>query len=439
MPISFLDDRNRINRVGRIRLGHKVQTQNGKERPVADPFFVLPDELKEFYGDRPVTLHIRFISDLVEHTFPHYLRMYSARGLRCLGDGARVIYQVDDKGTKTVDDCATLDADGHVIWERDEKTNMEHIKPTPCPGEDCPHYQGGLCKPTGYLRFVVEERLRQGYYDVVCHQRAVVGIRTQLELCLSMFGRLTDIPFLLHRGAPEKIPVKTAKGVVDMPIMTQWIEIEPEWFGKAFMQRKAVLQESREQLLLAAREAEDTLFPQVTEEDIDKSIREGKPGTSVKRDVAEFAEPAFEGENGETEPEYDIEAPAEVVESEESPEYEAVDVAAVRTRLLQHAAKFSKTAKVSEGQRGLLVGKLCEALQTKDEHIRHLVLKWIMGKESSRDLSYGEVGALLKWLVDGQDSTGDYPLKADGLKELLAIERVARVDAGQLAMAEVDA
>lgn len=427
MPIEFLNDRNRINRVGRIRLGHKVKTANGGERPTADPFFNVPDELKQFYGDKPTTMRIRFISDDLETTFPHYLRWYTKSCLRCLGDGQHVIYQIDDKGVKAVSNYCALDAEGKVVM------NGNGPKRVACEGEACPHYESGECKPTGYLRFVVEEHLRQGYYDVVCHQRAVVGIRTQLELCLRMFGRIVDIPFLLHRGDAEKVAVKTIKGIVDMPVRTQWIEIDPEWFGKAFMDRRRELQSSREMLLLEAKTAADELYGTT-----DTSQAAKVP--ALAESVADFAEPNFEGENGDAEPEYDtVDATATVVKSEETPEYATIDPATVRTRLLQRSTKFSKGAKTTDGQRGLLVGKLCEALQTNDERIRHLVLKWIWGRESTKDLAYGEIGAMLEWLLDSQDSTGDYPWKADGLRELLAIEHVARLDAGQLVMAEVDA
>ena len=322
MPIEFLNDRNRLNRVGRIRLGHKVPTAKGGERPVADPFFNVPDELKEFYGDKPTTLHIRFISNDLETTFPFYLRWYTKSCLRCLGDGQRVIYQVNDAGVKTVSDYCMLDAGGKIVMNPAPGAcgvNGEGPKRVACEGEICPHYDGGDCKPTGYLRFVVEEHLRQGYYDVVCHQRAVVGIKTQLELALRMFGRIVDIPFLLHRGDAEQIPVRTPQGVKNMPVRTQWVEIEPTWFQTAFMRRPKVLVESQQQRQLEAQAAVALLYGGVE----DSSEAAKIPPLSSPEAVDELSEPAFEGEGGETNGDqaYDAETAAQVVKSEVAPEY----------------------------------------------------------------------------------------------------------------------
>ncbi len=422
MPVEFLSDRHRLNRVGRIRLGHKATNAAGKEYPVADPFFNLPDELKAFYPAPATTLNIRFISNQLEDTFPHYLRWYTKSRLRCLGDGQGVIYQVSEAGVKTVDNYAVLDEDGKVVMNGAGPTRQA------CEGETCPQYIAGCCKPTGYLRFVVVENLRQGYYDVVCHQRAVVGIKTQLELCLRMFGRLVDIPFLLHRGEAEQVAVQTpSKGIVNMPVRTQWIEIEPTWFQTAFMRRPKVLVESAQQRQLEAQAAIALLYPG----------QDSAPASAaIATPIADFSEPAFEGE-GDEEPEpAPVTYPAETaapapVKSEQAPEYAAIDIAAVKTRLAEAAAKYKKGGAVTEGQRGLLVGKIQEALQAKDDKLRHLITRFLWGKEGSRDLTYGEVGAMLKWLVDGQNSTGDYPLRPESVRELLAIARNVQIEAGQ--------
>lgn len=252
MPIAFLADRHRMPRLGRIRLGHKEPVK-GKDydRPVADPFFVLPDELQEFYDPHPTTLNIQFFSSNLEVTFPHYLRYYTKKGLRCLGDGEWILYRVDENGEIDVSDYSAM-KDGKMVVVDSVVQRVQ------CLGDECPNYEKGLCKPTGYLRFIVNELPRQGYYDVVCHQRAVVGIRTQLMLALEMFGRLQSIPFLLHRGEEEQVPVKTPKGVVNMPIRTQWIEVAPMWFAQNWQAGPAMLQESREaRQLQAAKDIAD--------------------------------------------------------------------------------------------------------------------------------------------------------------------------------------
>jgi hypothetical protein len=163
------------------------------------------------------------------------------------------VYRVNDAGIVDVTNYHAVTPERKVIMDGNKARRVA------CPGDQCPHYLAGECKATGFLRFVVEERLRQGYYDLVCHQRAVVGIKTQLLLCLQMFGRLVDIPFLLHRGEPEKIPVRTPQGMRD--VRTQWIEIEPEWFQSNFPKAALVLQESLERRRLALPSAEDLWGP----------------------------------------------------------------------------------------------------------------------------------------------------------------------------------
>lgn len=244
MPIPWIDERQpRFRRIGRIRLGHKAKSaRTGGEYPVADPHFVLTDapDLVELLGEHPTSIPIEFIFDDQELTFPHYMRRYSKSGLLCLG-GKTILYRKVQEGGKwreDVKDGKALDAAGKVIWDGD---NQERARTVPCDGETCPYYKNGECKPTGFLRFIVRGAERQGFYDIVCHQRAVLGILAQLRLTAGtgepggptgMFGHLIGIPFLLHRGEPEDVLVNTPdKGPVPMKIRTQWMEVEPEWFA----------------------------------------------------------------------------------------------------------------------------------------------------------------------------------------------------------------
>ena len=79
-----------------------------------------------------------------------------------------------------------------------------------------------------------------------------------------------------------------------------------------------------------------------------------------------------------------------------------------------------------------MVGKIAEILQDNGDKPRHLILGWLWGKESSKDLSYGEVGAMLDWLVLNKDEdTGEYVLSPVGAQELLAVFKEAQINAGQ--------
>ena len=287
MPISFLEDRHRAQRLGRVRLGvKKVSSKTGKEYPVATPYFVLDDApvLKGFYGETPTALNIEFLWDNIEFTFPHYMRRYTASGLRCLGDGDLVLYRVNADGDVDVRDGNAVHPSGKVVMDGNNQTVKVH-----CEGETCPSYEDGSCKPTGYLRFLPIEAPRLGYYDVVCHQRAVVGILTQLKLTLANFHHLTGIPFILHRGEEERVPVKIpGKGMVDMPIRTQWVEINPEWFAANWQERE------KHRELAAAKVKQDMI--DLFGEDVN-----GENGDNLLPPpaVAEAAAPVFEGEKTE--------------------------------------------------------------------------------------------------------------------------------------------
>lgn len=122
------------------------------------------------------------------------------------------------------------------------------------------------------------------------------------------------------------------------------------------------------------------------------------------------------------------------VKTEEQEEAELVSPAAgIRQRLVDAAAQFKPNGKPTDAQRGLLCGKIAEALQDTDDKLRHLVLKYLWGKESSKELSYGEVGAMLKWLIEGKDGqTGDYLLNRQAVQEIQIVAKEAQIDVGQL-------
>lgn len=298
MPIPWIDQRQpRFRRIGRIRMGHKAKSQRtGSEYPVADPYFVLTDalDLVELLGERPTTIPIEFIFDDLELTFPHYMRRYSKSGLLCLG-GETVLYRKVQDGPKwreDVKDGKALDAAGKIIWDGD---HQERARTIPCDGESCPYYTRGECKPTGFLRFIVRGAERQGFYDIVCHQRAVFGILAQLRMTAGLFGHLTGIPFLLHRGEPEDVIVNTPdKGPVPMKIRTQWVEVEPEWFAANFARAR--------QLRLAyaqERAQERRLLTASTIALFDGNLNGDEP-LSVVPAVQTFAPPVYPAEGQET-------------------------------------------------------------------------------------------------------------------------------------------
>jgi len=59
MPIKGLSEQLRLPRRGKIRLGEKKKSEKtGKTYPISLDYFVVPDEVKKVYGEKPRKLDI---------------------------------------------------------------------------------------------------------------------------------------------------------------------------------------------------------------------------------------------------------------------------------------------------------------------------------------------------------------------------------------------
>ena len=426
MPISFLNERHRLQRLGRIRQGHaETYTRDGQvhRRPVADPFFVVPNELAHATGENPTRLCIMFLSDHMEDVFPHYLRRYSARGLRCLGDGQQVLYRINDDGQRDV-------ADGFLRSSEEPLTLGTTVS---CDGETCTWYTQGLCKATGYLRFIVAAMPRLGYWDLVCHQRAVIVIKTQLEVARRTFGRLTNIPFVLHRGDEEQVPVMVKGKITDMPVRTPWVEVEPEWFQTNIANTTAVLRESRQLRQLQAGAARADLYG----EEHDDDFKPHPPST-----MAEFEEESYDGEGDvEAEKEQEIQnsvitpPPTNNANTSLSPAPHARTRSAENTRawFAQQLASAPPSDELPSAEaRGLAVNLLTRALSQCGPQARKLVSEYLCGKASATQWTKAETNVFLNWGVGTKNEQGGYALAEHFTEEALLIYRAALLAKGQL-------
>lgn len=95
-------------------------------------------------------------------------------------------------------------------------------------------------------------------------------------------------------------------------------------------------------------------------------------------------------------------------------------------RGVERYAKYANDAPSPE-QLGFLVARLNEAVGGDDN--RHLLLDYLFGVASSKELNKAQCLALSKWLV-GEDGE----LIDDAVKEALACVDQARQDAGQMAL-----
>jgi hypothetical protein len=69
----------------------------------------------------------------------------------------------------------------------------------PCPGQDCPWDQEGLCKPLGRLMFMLPQIERFGFYEIcTTSHNSMVNVLSVLRSMKSIVGRVAGIPFALR-------------------------------------------------------------------------------------------------------------------------------------------------------------------------------------------------------------------------------------------------
>jgi hypothetical protein len=181
-PIEGLSDIVRLPRLGKIRLGIKVQ---GKESdyPRRVDWLVCPENVQKLYGDKPRMLPIMFPSSNAEVVAPQYFKCYRRTyGLVCKGDGKTTHAKID-KATGTLADRNTVE------WE---------YKEMQCEGEDCPEFTQKNCKRVMTLMIVLPEVPGLGVYQLDTSNRNSI-INTNSILFL--LNRLT-------RGRSAMIPLK---------------------------------------------------------------------------------------------------------------------------------------------------------------------------------------------------------------------------------------
>jgi hypothetical protein len=111
--------------------------------------------------------------------------------------------------------------------------------------------------------------------------------------------------------------------------------------------------------------------------------------------------------------------------------------AAIQHKTTGYQAQYGDEL-ASQSQRGLIVGKLEEiwAGDSDAENNRHTVLAYLTGNASAKLLSKAAAGALIDWLLDLPDDTGDYPINRAAAQEAHAIIRHTLEQAGQQTMFE---
>ena len=202
MPIEGLSDIVRIPRLGKIHLGVKVKSKDKKDvqYPKATDYFVVPDEVKAVYGEKPTELQIMFPVDDPELFAQQWLRAYSmTQGLICIGNGVDARRKMD-VATGAIADHETKQ------WEWREMS---------CDPQECQEYQTKRCRRVMNLQFLLPEVPGLGVYQIDTSSfYSIVNINSMIKMLQGMLGRCSMIPLTLTLGPIDVCPPGQTKKTV---------------------------------------------------------------------------------------------------------------------------------------------------------------------------------------------------------------------------------
>ncbi|MDP3063729.1 MAG: hypothetical protein Q8O40_11060, partial [Chloroflexota bacterium] len=207
-PIKGVSDRPRLPRLGKIRLGIKVEEEGKKPYPRAVDYFVCPLEVQAVLGEKPTSLPIAFPTDDPDQWASHYYRRYSSfRGLTCRGDGEKATRWVDlEKAVdKATGELPTQEQSHPRFWpvasRETKKTIQREIE---CPPLSCPEFAQKQCKPVMNLQFMLPTVEGIGIWQLDTSswnsiRNVLAGLNLVKSLTRSVLGvpRLQLIPLTL--------------------------------------------------------------------------------------------------------------------------------------------------------------------------------------------------------------------------------------------------
>lgn len=182
-PIKDLSDVRRMPRIGKIRLGIKVEPEGKNPYPRATDYFVVPDEIKELVGNTPKKLSIMFPTENPAEFAQQWLRCYSfTQGLICKGDGTTANRKIDvDNG----------DIASHTTeeWVRKEWG---------CDPDTCEQYSEKQCRRVMNLLFLIPDVPGLGVWQLdTTSFYSIVNVNSCIDLIKRLCGRISFIPLTL--------------------------------------------------------------------------------------------------------------------------------------------------------------------------------------------------------------------------------------------------
>ena len=239
MPIKGVSERRRLPRLGKIRLGVKVEPEGRASYPRPVDHFVCPPEVQQALGqEKPKDLTIVFPHDDPEQWSSHFYRAYSSyQGLVCKGDGETAVRTVDME--RAVDSDGALPDERHPkhwpIARRDTtKTAYQEIE---CPGarseNPCPQFQAKQCRPVMNLQFMLPQVPGIGVWQLdTSSWNSIRNVLDGIELIKSITGG--TIGMIPLRLSVVPLVVQPREGDTPQPKKTVWVLrlTSPEYLGR---------------------------------------------------------------------------------------------------------------------------------------------------------------------------------------------------------------
>ena len=172
--IQRLVNRQRLPRIGKIKLGVTVTKTNAEGKTVSFPkevdYFVVPPELVELYGEKPTRLPVLFPVDDIDRILPNRYERYSGGLLTLECDGVQAT-EIPLKGPEVRYTC--------------KRPMAEPGKPTPeC---EC------KAKAKGTLNVIVMGGGIGTYQIPIGGEQRIADLINQLDVFKKIFGSLTAI------------------------------------------------------------------------------------------------------------------------------------------------------------------------------------------------------------------------------------------------------
>ncbi|MBA7691123.1 hypothetical protein ES703_99662 [subsurface metagenome] len=275
-PIKDVSDIRRMPRLGKVRLGIKVEPEGKNPYPRATDYFVVPDEIKQFVGDTPKKLNIIFPTEEVDKFAQQWLRCYSfTQGLVCKGNGVKATRKVDVE-TGDIAHSTTQEWVFRDDWG--------------CDPDNCEQYLEKQCRRVMNLLFMMPDVPGLGCWQLdTTSFYSIVNINSCIDLIRSICGRISFIPLKLSleplevspKGIKKKtvhvLAIRSEVKLVDIQrlaltppqrIMLPALE-EEEAPGDLFPEQKLVEAEAKkEEEAPPAEPVEEKIPDDVTEDDV---------------------------------------------------------------------------------------------------------------------------------------------------------------------------